>query len=385
MRINIFTNIAPHYRKGLWEKLISHKKMDFHFYYGLNDYSKIKKIDLNEFVFQPFKHHFHILKNFWFKQKALIWQTGVIKTCLYTNAKINIFLGEMYCISTWIAAIICRFKGHTVIFWGHGFYGNEGKIKKNIRRTFYSLANQHLLYEHRGKNLMVQAGFNPKNLHVIFNSLDYQKHKNLRNKNNGMRKEEIFSFFENPILPTIVFIGRLTPVKRLDMLIQAISEINSLKQTVNLLIIGDGLLKSDLMQKGKKGLEQKWLYFSGACYEEDKIGEHLSLADLCISPGNVGLTAIHSLSFGTPVGTHGNLLNQMPEVEAIKDGYNGFYFSENDMEDLIIKTTQWLRKNPDREAVRKRCYEIIDKHYNPEYQIKVIEKLISESNPENTK
>ena len=44
-----------------------------------------------------------------------------------------------------------------------------------------------------------------------------------------------------------------------------------------------------------------------------------------VSPGNVGLTAIHSLSYGTPVLTHNNFNNQMPEVESIQPGFNGYF------------------------------------------------------------
>lgn len=33
-RIYNFTNIASHYRKNLWEKLISSEGFDFHFFFG---------------------------------------------------------------------------------------------------------------------------------------------------------------------------------------------------------------------------------------------------------------------------------------------------------------------------------------------------------------
>ena len=61
-----------------------------------------------------------------------------------------------------------------------------------------------------------------------------------------------------------------------------------------------------------------------------------------MSIGNIGLTAIHSLSFGTPVASHDNFENQMPEVEAIIDGENGFLFEENNSNDLIDKIEQWF-------------------------------------------
>ena len=51
------------------------------------------------------------------------------------------------------------------------------------------------------------------------------------------------------------------------------------------------------------------------------------MSDLTVSPGNIGLTAIHSLSYGTPVCSHSNFNNQMPESEAIINFEKWFFFS----------------------------------------------------------
>ena len=75
-------------------------------------------------------------------------------------------------------------------------------------------------------------------------------------------------------------------------------------------------------------------------------------ASLCVSPGNVGLAAIHSLSFGTPVCTHSNLLNQMPEIEAVEEGVTGCYFDENNLDNLIEVINNWLNKKIKRERRR---------------------------------
>ncbi len=119
-------------------------------------------------------------------------------------------------------------------------------------------------------------------------------------------------------------------MKKLDLLLEAINSINEETPKINLIIIGDGPERKDLEIKGISGIENQWLHFTGACYDEEEIGKYLSKSDLCVSPGNVGLTAVHSLSFGTPVCTHDNMSNQMPEAGAIQDGYNGFFFREND-------------------------------------------------------
>jgi glycosyltransferase involved in cell wall biosynthesis len=121
----------------------------------------------------------------------------------------------------------------------------------------------------------------------------------------------------------------------------------------------------------------------GACYDEEKIAQYLSAADLCISPGNVGLTAIHSLGYGTPVATHDDLSNQMPEAEAITDGYNGFLFQKDNGKDLQQNIEQWFEQDMDEDELRERCFEIIDMYYNPEYQLSVFERALGNNKPVN--
>lgn len=381
-KIYLFTNIPSLYRKLLWKNLLANIHIDFHFFYGKNTCSGIQEIDFKTEEFAPFKGNLHFIKNIWIKSKVLIWQKGVIRQCVTDKADIVIFLGDMYCLSTWIAATICRLRKIEVVFWGHGIYGNEGKLKLIIRKAFYRLANKHLLYERRAKQLMINEGFKPDNLYVVFNSLDYDTQIKLRKQFHSLTKNMVFPFFANNSLPVLVFIGRLTVAKKLSLLIKAVNNINQNRTKVNLLFIGNGDESNNLENLGKKGITEKWLYFKGACYNEEEIGRYLYLSDLCVSPGNIGLTAIHSLSFGTPIATHNNSKNQGPESETIIDGYNGFYFKENDVKDLTTKIVNWISTTRDIETVRQHCYEIIDKYYNPNYQLSVFNRLIENIKPE---
>ncbi len=376
------TNLAPLYRKSLWKLLLENSHNDMHFIFGENHALGINPIDFNQKEFALHKSKLHRIKNIWLNHKILIWQKGVISKFFKSKFDMAIFLGEMYCISTWLAVIICRMRAIKVVYWGHGLYGNEGKLKLFLRKAFFRLAHNHLLYERRAKQLMVNEGFNPEKLYVVFNSLDYMEHKKLRIKYEHINKSDVFSFFSKPTLPVLVFIGRLTTVKKLNMLYQAVAQINKKQIRANLLIIGDGPEKQNLKITGEQGLKSCWLYFTGAIYNEEEIGKYLSASDLCVSPGNVGLTAIHSLSFGTPVCTHGNLSNQMPEAEAITEGYNGFFFKENDINNLKRKIINWLETNVDREKIREQCYEIIDTYYNPYYQLSVFNQMLNNEKPE---
>jgi glycosyltransferase involved in cell wall biosynthesis len=380
-KVLVFTNIASHYRASLWTKLLHSTKWQFHFFFGDNTNVGIKSIDFSDIKFKDYQERMHTLKNYWFRNKILIWQGGVISQCLFNKMQEVILLGDMYCLSTWFAAIICRFRKIPFTFWGHGLYGNETKLKLFTRKIFYRLANKHLLYERRAKNIMVQQGFNANSLYVVFNSLNYDTHKQLREKVKNIKKDHAFPFLTNPLLPVIVFIGRLTAVKKLNLLISAINKINADSPKVNLLLIGNGPEKKSLEVCAKDGLKAGCMYFTGPCYNEDIIGRYLYNADLCVSPGNVGLTAVHSLSYGTAVCTHNNMKSQGPEVESISEGYNGFFFKEDDIDDMALEIENWVNQNTPRDVVRKRCYEVIDKFYNPYYQLKVFNNLLNNDKP----
>jgi hypothetical protein len=96
-----------------------------------------------------------------------------------------------------------------------------------------------------------------------------------------------------------------------------------------------------------------------------------------VSPGNVGLTAIHALSYGTPVITHDDYKHQMPEFEAIVPGKTGAFFIANDLNSLRFEIESWLDLHSVKdEKLIEDCFKIIDNKYNPNFQISVIKSVL---------
>ena len=373
-KILFITNFFPSYRKSIWKKLLNNNKADVKFYFDPIQNEGIQVEDLFFSESNKLKNSFKEVKNFYFFGRV-IWQSKIIKECLLASFNQAIFIGDMNILSTWIGLLICRVRNKKTILWTHGFYGNENYIKRLLRILFYSIGNKYLLYEQRGKKLMIKAGFDSSKIFVIYNSLDYglqKKYFETYQKNN-IKKE--FTFFKNSKLKTILFLGRLTSVKKIDLLIKNLKKLNSQKVNFNLLIIGEGPQESLLKKMSKEGLEKGWIYFYGKTYEESELSKLIYSSDLMVSPGNTGLNSIHTLSYGTPVGTHNNFDKQMPEAAIIEDKKTGFFFNENDSDDLSIKIDLWFSKfniNLTR-AERRR---IIDEKYNPEFQIKEIQKAL---------
>jgi len=357
-----FTNIFPKYRESIWKLLIEEQSYDFNIFFSSQELNGIKSN--NSFKSEKL----HSIKNYIFKSR-IVWQTKVLKTVFKKKIDIAIFMGEMNVISTWFAVIICKFRSIEIWFWGHGIYGNESKLKKFLRICFLKLADKHLLYEKRAEQMLIENGLLPKNLKIIYNSLDYELQKKLFQKLECEKPTGI-PYFKNDY-PTLLFIGRLTKQKKLEILIRAVKELQKSNYKVNLLILGDGNQKKHLERLLNK-LRLNNFYFYGSLYDENEISSLIYNSDLCISPGNVGLTAIHSLSYGTAVASHNNLNNQMPEVESIIQGVNGFLFKEGDPLDLATNIKSFLEVKRDKKKVRK----IIDEKYNVNYQKKIFDQLI---------
>jgi len=362
----IFSNIFPKYRKSIWDKLLEEKTHQFSFFFSFIAKNSVEVEDPFPYL-EKYGARFYNIRNIYFSNH-LIWQKGVI-TRTFDNVSAVIFLGEMTIMSTWIAAIIFRLRGVKVIFWGHGIYGNESTFKLLLRSLFLRLASHNLVYEKRGKKIMLEHGFKLDKISVVYNSINYEQQLNLFQK---LEKEKKHSIFKNNY-PVLLFIGRLTKQKKIEQLIEAVKILNE-KLNFNLLIIGEGEEKLSLEELAQDLIKENKCIFYGKSYDEDELSRLIYNSDLTVSPGNVGLTAIHSLSYGTPVCSHSNFSNQMPEVESIIEGENGFLFKENHVQSIVNGIISWFenKKSIDKKKIR----EVVDKYYNPTYQKDVILRSI---------
>jgi glycosyltransferase involved in cell wall biosynthesis len=176
----------------------------------------------------------------------------------------------------------------------------------------------------------------------------------------------------------LVFIGRLTATKKLEQILYAVSVLKLRGIETNVLFVGDGPVKNILNSEAINLGLTKNVHFFGSCYDEDTTAKLIYAADVCVSPGEVGLTAIHALSFGTPVITHGNPDFQMPEFEAITHGYNGMLFPMDSVDSLADSIQEWIQSNSDRAIVRTRCRQVIDSYYNPHHQLSVFQIAVNQ-------
>ncbi|TLX75668.1 glycosyltransferase family 4 protein [Labilibacter sediminis] len=359
-------NTAPHYRSTIFNLI--DKELNADFYIGDRGFFKLKTMDYKGL--SGFKGELKS-KNLW---KTYYFQKGALNLAFKSYSK-YLFTGELNCISTWFFLILAFFLRKKVYLWSHGFYGNEGFFKRLFKKVYFGLTAGVFLYGEYARNIMIKQGYDPNKLHLIYNSLNYDDQLEIRKKLEG---KYVFKNLFPKQNPTAVFIGRMQKRKRIDLIINVIANLKKKGTAVNLLLIGD---KDDSLGLDKLSKELNVgdnVCFYGACYDEEVSGSLIYNSDVCVSPGNVGLTAMHVLMYGTPILTSDNFFLQRPEFEAIKQGVTGDFFKDNSIKDLEDKLPKWIGLSKQkREEVRQKAYEEIDKKYNPHRQVETLKEVLN--------
>lgn len=362
MKLCLIYNFAQHYRSGIFQLI--DQEFDCQFVFG-DQYLNIKKLDYSLLKGKVNEIPTKKLIGGW------IYRPGIQKL-LKDDFDVFLILGESRALSTWLFSIKARlFYPHKKVFyWTHGWYGKESYAERLLKKLFFRLPNGGIfLYGNYARELMIKEGFNPRKLYTIHNSLAYEKQLSMRKQ---LTRQCVFENHFGNDYPNLFFIGRLTAIKKLDMILRAMVILRDRGERFNMTYIGDGDQRDSLVtQTEELGLERN-VWFYGPCYDEKELSGIIYNADLCVSPGNVGLTAIHSMVFGTPVLTHDDFPHQMPEFEAIHEGVTGDFFKVNDVDSLADSISKWFaEKNGCRDLVRQACMKEIDENWTPQYQMAV--------------
>lgn len=364
MKAILIDNIAAHYRAPIYQLLDKEIGLDF----VVGD----KQADIKKMDYSLLKNKVTEVHNVYFPHGY--YQRGVPKL-MFSKYDTYIFLGDMRCVSNWLLLITSLFfKKKQVYLWSHGQLGKEGKLNQLVARVFYGMADGAFIYNERSTHLLASHGVREDKLHTIYNSLNYDAQLPIRQSlcNKPIYQEHFGNSNSN-----IVFIGRLTTVKRFDLLIEAVSILKQRGERLNVTFIGDGVERKNMetMVADKDIKNQVWFY--GACYDEKTNAELIYNADLCVSPGNIGLTAMHVLMFGCPAITNDDFNHQMPEFEAIKTGKTGDFFKADSSSSLADVISKWFKEHGnEREKVRQACYKEIDEKWNPHHQIEIFKSVL---------
>ena len=361
----------PHYRDGIIEELHNEGR---HHYIFAGD-----KIGYNNILPYEFDDEIEFYNLPAYRIGKFNFNKGLFKLIFSQKFDGAIVHASPYWISIIIASITFRIRGIKVYNWGHGLLTDFKSLKNKLYVTFFKLCfDGVILYGNVAKKNLISFGFKEQNIKVIYNSLNHKEQIKFRGTiSEESRKELRAKLFQYPGNFQLVFIGRLTSQKKLHHLINVINDLINENVGINLLFVGDGNERFNLEKIVHDLGIKKYVHFFGASFDENANYELINSSDCCVAPGEVGLTAIHSLTYGVPVISHSNPNFQMPEFESISPGFNGNLFEKDNNSDLKQKIIETIAMKKAKGAIKTRedCYEVVDKYYNPSYQTHLIDNL----------
>jgi glycosyltransferase involved in cell wall biosynthesis len=363
-KVLLIEPVLAHYRKDVFQTFFDSEDFNFEIIAG-RSYQGIQSLDYRNSIFdytalKVFSHTFYYLK-------------GSVKYALSKKPDVIICTGvDFHLLHTIILFFIYRIiLRKRFYWWSHAATGHQRKFGFLIRKFFYRSSNGIFSYNRAGKENLLLMGVKDQKIVVVNNSINKEDYGYLNHDLNNKTTGNVF---------TILYCGRVTKSKKIDILIQALGVLR--KKNVfdfKCFIIGDGDLEEIIKLAKELNILEK-IDFVGAKYGKQAHPYFLD-SDLFVYPGGIGLSALHSLSFGIPVITTDNLSLHFPEFELIKPGFNGDLFTDNSFEDLANKIVEWRNNlTKSREKYINNCIQQINElGYLPDIMsFKILDFLRSE-------
>lgn len=375
--VAIVYHSAPRYREVLFRRLCGRRKgVQFTLISGkTSNQETIPLLDarLSELPLHAGGIRWKHVHNIWIGQVLL--QPEILLIPFQSRWRSVIFLGNPYYLTTWLSALLCRLMGKRVIMWTHGFRGKpNGRVKRSfLKRIFFKQAHALLLYGRWARDRFLSMGFGAEKLYVAYNGL--QDANNLVNQggvNCEINKETLPAKELN-----FLWVGRMTKEKKLPFLLESFGKFLERGGVARLILVGDGPERKELERYADEIKLGERVKFEGEVWDKKKLHKIFNEADLAVSPGPIGLFAIHAMAYGVPVLTNDNWDTQGPEVEAVIDGKTGAFFRDGDVNALVSKMLTILKDHKTRAIMFGNCRKLIESKYTVDYQEQVIMSAVN--------
>ena len=346
-RIRIFQPIVPEYRVALFDGLGA-RYCDRIEIWAAQGSGQDRSYPLSKMCYD----YNHPMR----KVGPFVWQKGLSLKGL-KKRDVIVVCGDIHQLSSLWIALKARLCGVKVVWWGHHrtatSTGGAVWLRLSIARI---LSTVFLAYTRTGIDYLVKFGFSGKHVFATGNTINQEPIKAAVELWTAERLERFQTEHGIKDKKLLLCCSVLRSKVKLDLVIRALYS-DSLSD-VYLAVIGDGTEKAAWQSLATElGVDNriKWIE---ATRDQMVIAPWFLSAKAFVYPGAIGLSILHSFSYGLPVITHGNVCHQMPEFEVMEDGKTGLCFHEDDVDDLKRKVTELLLDETRRNTMAEYCRDM---------------------------
>lgn len=269
-----------------------------------------------------------------------------------------------------LGCLLNRFWGVPHISTCHGFF------KRRFFRKVFPCWGQKVIAisEPVKEHLIKDFKVDEKNIVLIHNGIDVDKSRILacpvgrQNPESRMEIKKSLGLGEGPV---VGIVARLSDVKGHTYLIEAMSNVLEKIPDAQLLIVGEGKMKEDLVKLVKSLEIEKNVFFIA---EVNDTKDVLSVMDLFVMPSlkeGLGLSLMEAMAFGLCViGTEVGGIKSL-----IQDGYSGLLARPKDSEQLSRAILGLLQDEQKRKSLGKNAQTFIYRNFPLEEMIQKTEEV----------
>jgi len=241
------------------------------------------------------------------------------------------------------------------------------KFRNALRWLLTSLASAALFYSEGGKQYWIDRSIPDRKLFVAYNALDTNKQIQIRDTTT---QKDVAGFLRAQGLSgmrLVVYLGRLIPVKKPSVFIDAVAKAYAQDSRVVGLLVGDGPQRKELEQQAcGRGLLGKVIRFVGESYDEHVLARYLMASTAVVLPAAAGLAIQHAAVYGSPL-ILGDIPNEhLPEQEIVEEGKTGLWCPDGDVEAFAAAILRLVRDSAFRDSLSANVKREIDEKYNVE-------------------
>lgn len=296
---------------------------------------------------EGFAGEFVPLRQFFVAGQELTWHSAQWRNATRRKADVLILSWSSRYISLIPTLLRAKLAGVKTVVWGHGVSKRESRLSFAFRAGLAKLATCVVFYNHTNAGRFVEQGFDRSRVFVALNCLDQT---GIRQAKAAWQDDprKLQEFRDQKGLgngPIVLFVSRLDPNNRVDLLIEAAAIMARQRDDLRVVIVGSGEDSDRLKQLiADRGLGRH-VMMVGAVYNEMELAPYYLSADVYCYPRNIGLSVLHAFGYGLPVVTSDDMTTHNPEIEAIRPGENGLMYKDGDAASLAA-TLQRLIDDP---------------------------------------
>jgi glycosyltransferase involved in cell wall biosynthesis len=224
-----------------------------------------------------------------------------------------------------------------------------------VRKWYLNMVDAHIYYTPEAIPLMATYGIPSEKIFISANSPDtdilLKTYREVLDTPNLLE----------PNAQRLIHVGRLVKWKRVDLLIQAVSELSREFPQIELLVAGYGPEENALKELAHTLGVSKRVRFLGGVYDPLVLGHYLHESKIYVLAGMGGLSINDAMCFAKPVICS---VADGTEKQLVREGENGYFFQDGNLQDLIKKIKSLLGDSSKIESFGKRSLEIIQNEIN---------------------